>query len=108
MLKEFIDGNSEEESNYTSKENATLNTIYDKLKSSYAMIDNLPFIYMASQNCSEMILYIGNTKSGSRKNPFLYLNLTLFVVFDGCYRQFSWLNDTKQLLLKVCKGDNSD
>ena len=57
VLKEFIDGNPEGDSNYTSKENATLQSVYDKLKSSYAMMNS--YIYMASQNCSEMILSIG-------------------------------------------------
>jgi hypothetical protein len=34
--------------------------------------------------------------------------LSLLLSFDVCYRQFIWMNDTKQLLANACKRENSD
>ena len=66
LVKEFMEGDPKRWINYTNKgvpdpyfvdNNATLNTYLERLKSSYGWNDTVSFANLASQNCSDMIIY---------------------------------------------------
>jgi hypothetical protein len=63
LFNEFVVGVSDDEDEDIPKnvsKQKILSNLYDQLKSSYKMIDTNPFILYSSQNCTEMIVAVGN------------------------------------------------
>jgi hypothetical protein len=62
LFEEFIVGRSSSSQNMSDEDSQTLlDELKEDLRTSYdKMFDNYPFLFMSAQNCSEMIVSIGN------------------------------------------------
>ena len=58
IMEEFIDGRKGE-SNATKEEQVIMNNILTKLSENYAWKEKSYFSEMAGQNCSDMLIHIG-------------------------------------------------
>ncbi len=55
LIGEFLDGNPD---NLTAEDNVTLTSLIANVNNFY-QLDKIPFVWFASQNCSELIVAVG-------------------------------------------------
>ena len=63
LFEEFVTGLSSPNQNITKEKEEILRNLYDKFRSKFPNLDKSPFLLLSSQNCSEMIVAIGNLEN---------------------------------------------
>ena len=63
LFEEFVTGLSLPHQKITTEKEDILRKLYDKIRSKFPNLDRSPFLLLSSQNCSEMIVGIGNLEN---------------------------------------------